>query len=53
MDASSQNCLVEHARSVNGRTDDGLRALAEPAGALYVGSTRTFGFAGVTKMSRI
>jgi hypothetical protein len=29
------------------------RTLAEPAGALYVGSVRNFGCAGVAKMSRI
>jgi hypothetical protein len=48
--ASSQNCLVEHARSVNGGRAE---AVAEQAGALYVGSARDFGLAGVTKMSRI
>jgi hypothetical protein len=56
MDASSQNCLVEPAQSVNGRRAGdarGPRTLAEPAGALYVGSARNFGCAGVAKMSRI
>jgi hypothetical protein len=58
MDASLQNCLVEPAQSVNGRrageaTLAAPRTLAEPAGALYVGSARNFGCAGVAKMSRI
>src|SRR3954447_25649479 len=47
------NCLVEPAQSVNGRRTGeatlGLRPrmLAEPVGALYVGSARSFGCAGV------